>query len=297
MTGQEYERAFQEVGEGESKTKGGSKRHSAREKKPVTIDDLGYTGGSTKTAGKKNGVARCEQILAQLRKHPYASQFYTLAFPANGGEPMDLCTVEQKLKAGAYSTPYHFALDVRKIWNRSWAENAPGSEPHNFTTEISNYFEKLMRELSDTQSMPQENAQIEELRKKVSKVEGNLRKIESAPAAASKVGILDKPMSVQEKALLRQNIMKLPQEKLQGVIDIIRDSIDLDKNKEELEFDIDKLSTRTCRQLDQYVKKCIRPSPAGGKKKAPAKATKAPPRNRAPVPTPMLPEREEVPLV
>ncbi len=300
VTGQDYERAFQEVdlaGEGESRSKSGTKRHSARERKPVAIDDLGYVD---REQGKKGGrgvttegYKKCERILGQLKKHPCAVQFLVPApvLPEHQDrvkEPMDLSTVERKLRTGAYPSSYHFALDIRKIWNNSWQMNPAGSEAHNYTTEISNYFEKLMKEVGDVPLVLEESSQIQALKKKVSRVEGTLHKLESGSVKAStpRSAGLDRPMLPQEKAVLRQNIMKLPQDKLQGVIAIIRDSIDMDKNKEVLEFDIDALPSRKCRELDQYVKKSIPGTAKGGKKKASGKAkAKAPTKGKA-VPKP-----------
>ncbi len=305
-------------GEGSAKKaaqKAASKRYSSREKKPVTIDDLGYVDKEqAKKTGKagfasSEGYKKCERLLAQLKKHPYAGQFLVAPTHIPGyteaiKEPMDLNTVEKKLKSGAYPSSYHFALDIRKIWNNSWAYNEQGSEIFNYTTEISNYFEKLMKEVGDVQFVPEENPEIQDLKKKVDKVASTLKKFAAtgagaAPAPAKAAGTpktaLDRPMTAQEKAQLRQKIMMLPQDKLHGVISIIRDSIDMSKNNEVLEFDIDALPTRKCRELEQYVIRAIGGTAKGGKKKAepkpkPAKGGKA----QQPAPQPAgRPEQQE----
>ncbi len=266
----------------------------------------GGKGGFTTTEGYK----KCERILAQLKKHPCAGQFMvapTLApeFKDRVKEPMDLTIVERKLKGGVYPSSYHFALDIRKIWNNSWAVYPPSTELYNYTTEISNYFEKLMKEIGDVPIVPEESVQLQELKKKMSKVEGTLRRFESGAAVAAvrpptgthkAPSAMDKPMTAQEKALLRQNIMKLPQEKLQGVIAIIRDSIDMEKNKEVLEFDIDALPTRKCRELDLYVKKSIPSAQKAGKKKQAKTKSKTKPvlqEAPAPVAAPATAQRRE----
>jgi len=42
-------------------------------------------------------------------------------------EPMDISTVEEKLKNMEYSSVNQFAADVRKIWNNAFKYNAKGS--------------------------------------------------------------------------------------------------------------------------------------------------------------------------
>ena len=283
-----------EGGNKKAAQKAASKRYSSREKKPVTIDDLGYVDKEqSKKGGKSNfasseGYKKCERLLTMLKKHPSASQFMMAPTHIPGytetiKEPMDLITVEKRLKNGAYPSSYHFALDIRKIWTNSWTFNEAGAEVHNNTTEISNYFEKLMKEVGDVQFVPEENLEIQDLKKKVDKVTSTLKKFAAAGAtggpavAASKTSGtpktgLDRPMTAQEKAQLRQKIMMLPQDKLHGVISIIQDAIDMSKNKEVLEFDIDALPTRKCRELEQYVMRALgEPSAKATKKKAESK--------------------------
>ncbi len=249
----------------------------------MTIDDLGYVDRDQARKGSKGsfstseGYKKCERLLAALRKHPNAVQFMSSAsmpgYEQGTREAMDLTTLERKLKSGAYPSSFQFALDARKIWSNSWSVNHAGSDAFIATTEISNYFEKLMKELGEVQILPEENSELQELKKKVKKVDSAIRKIAggvaikaAAPQPASR-SILDRPMSTQEKAQLKQNIMKLPQEKLQGVIAIIQSSVEMPQDKETLEFDIDKLPVRTCRELDQYVKKSIQGGAKAGKKR------------------------------
>lgn len=263
------------------------KRHSAREKRTVEIDDLGYSNKEQlKKAGKGASEAykKCEQILAQLRKHPCAGQFlYPVMFPGYAEavkEPMDLSTVERKLKAGIYTSTNNFALDVRKIWSNAWSFNQPGSDIYIMTTQISDYFENKIKEVEDVAFVPNGNNELQELKKKVNKVSGALRKIAgNAPApllqraASSGNGSkkpLERPMNAHEKAQLGQNIRKLPQDKVLEMLQLLRDVVDLSKATEGVELDLEKLTTRKCRELEQYVKKAL----GGSKKKATASKKK-----------------------
>jgi hypothetical protein len=138
-----------------------------------------------------------------------------------------------------------------------------------------------MKEIDDVQFTVEENNEIQELKKKVNKVTGALKKIagsavggvplKTAASGGSKSN-LDKPMTTQEKGLLKQNIMKLTQDKLQGVVQIIKSSIDASKNKDTLEFDIDTLPVRVCRELDIFVRKNMVTSQKSAKKKGTPKA-------------------------
>lgn len=287
--GTEYEQAFldsENVGNSGNFNKKigqkvGGKRYSSREKKPVTYNDLGFVDkDQVKKGGKGSynileGYKKCERIISQLKKHQYADKFMNVIHNIPGKEPTDLNTVEKKLKGGLYQSSYHFALDVRKIWTNSWEINPSGSEIHEQTNDISNFFEKIIKEVGDVQLVPEENSEIQQLKKQVNKVTGQLRKIAgSSNAAPSKSfstgtprGGGEKPMSLQEKSILKQSIMKLPQDKLPGVIQIIRDTIDLSKSQDVLEFDIDELPTRKCRELELYVKKNIGNTQKSNKKK------------------------------
>lgn len=66
--------------------------------------------------------------------------------------------------------------------------------------------------------------------------------------------ISDKPMTLNEKKALGQNIRKLPPEYLRGVWEIVCDGTELAQEKDELEFDIETLPVRKVRELERYVK-------------------------------------------
>ena len=250
------------------------KRHSVREAKPVAFEDLGYTGkDQAKKVGKSASEAykKCEKILNQLRKLPNVTPFL---YPANNlpgyldtvKEPMDLGAVERKLKSGLYTSPYHFSLDVRKIWNNSWSYNKPGTEMYIATTQISNTFEYMMRDVEDVPFADSGNSEIHELKRKVNRIAGAISRITetasapamvSSPRAARK--IVEKPMSMQEKATLGQNIRKLPQEKVLEMLQVLKGFVDLSKAKDGLELDLDKLPLKKCRELEQFVKRSLVP--------------------------------------
>jgi hypothetical protein len=274
------------AGEGGNKKVGG-KRQSAREKKPVNIQDLGYVDKEQLRKGSlmnSEGYKKCERLLTQLKKHSLATNFmvaptnipeYTMRIK----EPMDLMTVEKKLKSGQYHTSFHFALDIRKIWNNSWLFNKDGTELHNLTNEISTYFEKLMLEVGEVQFVTEGSQEIQHLKKKIDKVQNTLKRIDGTGSGKGmQRDIMDRPMTTQEKTALKNQIMNLSQDKLAGMIKIIQDTIDMSNNSQTLEFDIDSLTTRKCRELEQYVNR-VNVTPKSAKKKPPPKTMKAPARS------------------
>ena len=103
------------------------------------------------------------------------------------------------------------------------------------------------------------NEQMSEIKHSISAIQKELTKINqkerNPPKGRPQNGALDKPMTPQEKQALGMNIRSLSPEQLRGIIDIMRDSCK--EQSETLEFDIDTLPPRKCRELERYVKKCL----------------------------------------
>jgi hypothetical protein len=68
--------------------------------------------------------------------------------------------------------------------------------------------------------------------------------------------ISDKPMTVQEKTILKESIVHLTPDQQRGIINIVADCIN-QNNSEVFEFELDQLPPKKCRELEFYVKKCI----------------------------------------
>lgn len=259
-----------------------SPRHSTREKRPPAVDDLGYTNRELlKRAGKGavEAFKKCERVLMLLKKHQHSKNFlYPVTAPGYSNvvkEPMDLATAEKKLKAGAYTSSHLFAADIRKIWNNAWSYNQPGSPIYIATTSISNYFEGLMREIEDVQFTPETNEAIQQLKKQVTKANERLKKItgsgmnltlQRANSSNSRKPT-ERPMTSKERSILAQKIQRLSKEKPLEIINILKDVLDFSTVKDEVEFDLERLSTRKCRELDLAVRRALVSSKAKSKKK------------------------------
>ena len=220
-------------------------------------------------------------ILRKLQRHPLASPFLE---PVDLScvpdyldvvrEPMDLSTVERKLAEGKYTSAYEFSADVRKIWSNAFQYNGQDTELYHITVTLSSYFESLFKG-HENLLLTDRNDAIEGLYKQLEALKKEIKDIKG-PKAPSRVPQLanDRPMTLQEKKVLGQNIRSLQPQHLRGLIAIIKDSLPKDIQGTELEFDIDTLSPKVCRELERYVKQCLSGGPGGtvgktqGKKKS-----------------------------
>lgn len=195
---------------------------------------------------------RCERLVTEMTKHPSAQYFMNLASATINTEtikePIDLTILGKRLSQGYYLDVKQFVADARKIWENSWSINKTGTDLYIATTNMSNYFENLVKDV--TMPAPKANPKTQ----KSHHPKANLTNRADA-------GKDNEPMTIQEKSLLRQNIMRIGPDKIQGLVDIIQSVVDTKKSKESLEFDIDKLPNRVCRELERYVNRCIGEKP------------------------------------
>ena len=106
---------------------------------------------------------------------------------------------------------------------------------------------------------------VQDLYRKIDKLSKGFKEIQSKGTSLKIQVKADKPMSFLEKKSLCQSIKNLDPKYLKGVLDIVKECMDI--QGEELEFDIDKLPPKVCRELDIYVKQCLQ-APAIKKKPA-----------------------------
>lgn len=221
------------------------------------------------------GAKKCLNLLQRLKKHNCVGPFLQPVDVEGLGlwdyydivpEPMDLGTVEKKLKNGDYSSVDEFGTDIRKIWSNAMAYNTEGSAIYNMTLKISQYFERIFKEIEDVPF----NDKVFELEKKVKMLTqqiASLNKPEtlsakkvsgSGPRFAKSPSSIEEPMTIQEKKVLCDHIKRLPPESLRGVWEIVSRSIpNTQNNKEELVFDIDALPVKVTRELEKFVKSKI----------------------------------------
>ena len=65
-------------------------------------------------------------------------------------------------------------------------------------------------------------------------------------------------MTISEKNSLGNSIRSLNPEQLKGIVSILSDSMVIDQKSKFFEFDIETLNTRKLRELEKYVKNCLK---------------------------------------
>jgi hypothetical protein len=243
-------------------------KRSLREKKPNLIKDLGYIdkdfAKAAKTGLTQDVFKKCEKVLQKLKKHVLSDSFFSHINP----DVPTLGQVEKQLKAYLYTSVFQFGMDVRKIWNHYFTNETNNTEIYQKTFTLSNYFEEIFKEV---ESNPEEKTDLHELQKKVNKLQEKFNEINQNKSISNSNlkrersgSNLDKPMSMAEKNMLGNNIRLLTPEQLKGIIKILNESLSVDQSKKYFEFDIETLSSKKLRELDKYVKSCLKMNSAGG---------------------------------
>lgn len=240
-------------------------RRSSRKNVERKYDEYESLQATTSQAHKNitDGVRKCYNLLQRLKKHPSAGPFLEPVDVEGLGlydyydyvkEPMDLSTVERKLNENQYAKVSEFAADIRKIWNNSFLYNAKGSYIYRMTVEMSNFFEKLFKEIEDislTSTIKDLEKQVEKLSKQISSIHQSSVSRQSITSRSARG--YDKPLTTEEKRRLGENIRQLNPEHLRGVWEIVSVVLSDQTNREELEFDIDVLPPHVARELQRYV--------------------------------------------
>jgi hypothetical protein len=174
---------------------------------------MGLAGNkSSKTVN--DGLRKCEQILNMLTAHRCSEPFLMPVdhiglglddYPIIVKEPMDISTIRKKLKNRDYKSPVQFAIDVRRIWQNSFTYNQKFSPIYNMTVEMSDYFEKLNKELNDGVSGMDDELVALSKRDSLSKPKEFSLKIGTKISQPVKQ-VTERPMTHEEKLVLSQMI-------------------------------------------------------------------------------------------
>lgn len=164
----------------------------------------------------------CLKILQQLQQHKCALPFMEpvdvdgLNIPEYREivkEPMDLTTIETKLKSGKYTVPAQFHADVVRIFNNSYLFNAPNEDFIKITNEFEKYYYRISGEIK-----PQDKAQP-----KPQLPPSKSQKKKKKPTLSRELNE-SQPMTLEEKKELAYNIHRLAKEHLKGLRSIVFDS-------------------------------------------------------------------------
>lgn len=238
-----------------------------------------YAEAEQTIRGTNESFKKCTKIISIIKRNANAGPFLEPVDPIALGiptyfdiikNPMDLATVEGKLRNLDYDSPEQFDADMRLIWANALAFNPPGSQVYRMAENLSNYFEELLRR--DEESIGGFKAQAERTKKKSADDED--AQISRAPKGPISKNMMEKPLTYQEMKQLSNMIRLLPTEHLWGVWNIVSGG-DGTRTNEELEFDIETLPVRAARELEKYVRSKInstqkKKKPSGNAQVAPA---------------------------
>ena len=203
--------------------------------------------------GQNDSFKKCFRILQSVKKHPLSCLFLARnscnESQNNNEEVFDLNLIESKLGSGEYLCAYHLAKDIRSMFNSSFFEYSKEPELFVKTFELSKLFEKLFK--GNENLIFSENI-VQDLNKKIEKLTQGIKEIQSkVPSISQK----DKKMTAIEKKQLCQSLKKLDPKHFHGVLKIVKKS--LNTQGDEIEFDVEKLPNKVCRELERYIKQYL----------------------------------------
>ena len=196
---------------------------------------------------------KCKKGLEKIKESKYCNKYYQ----SNNPEIPCLANIEKKVNNYEYQTLFDFEMDVRKIWFHYFEIN----KYDEITKKMSEDWEKICTDL-DAQNNEMTMNNIKKRTDKLQKELDDFKDLskDSLPAPVKKVNQQNndhnKPMTVEEKNQLGNNIRTLNKEQLKGIIKILNENNSVPKSKY-FEFDIDKLPTKKLRELEKYVKECL----------------------------------------
>lgn len=126
---------------------------------------------------------RCNKILQLIKQNKISQPFLKPVDPILMNipdyfsiikEPMDLGTVEKKLRNGDYFTAHQFDIDMKKIWSNAKLYNSPDTLIYKLACELSDNYEKVYEE-----EFYIEYKDILKSKKKIDKLTQNIENLES----------------------------------------------------------------------------------------------------------------------
>ena len=216
-----------------------------------------YTEAERTIRGTSELFNKCQRIVDILKKDEDIEPFMEPVDPVELDipdyfdiikNPMDIGTIERNLRDHKYETPEEFNKEMRLVWSNCMTYNPEESDIYKMAKEFSDKFEALLQTDLDKRKA---RVQVPIMKDKVED-----RVVDSEANRPVKTDESVNKMTYQEKKTLSDMIRKLPQDYLWGVWEIVSKG-DNEKQNEELEFDIETLSTETARKLEKYVQGMI----------------------------------------
>ncbi|CAO2202406.1 unnamed protein product [Urochloa humidicola] len=229
---------------------------------------------------------KSSSLLGRLMKHKFGWVFNKPVDPVALGlhdyfmvikQPMDLGTIRARLSKGQYRNPKEFADDVRLTFHNAMTYNPKGQDVHFMAEQLSGIFEAQWPEIEAEVNYL---ASCPPLPKKFPPPPIDLRLLErsgsmrqhmaldsSRPVSHtptySRTPSMKKPrakdpnkrdMTIDEKRKLSENLQNLPPEKLDAVVQVIKNkNLSVRQHEDEIEVEIDSMDVETLWELDRFV--------------------------------------------
>ena len=209
--------------------------------------------------GQGDAFKKCYKFLQSLKKN---SSSNLLLMPIiNNNDSIDITEdnlsisiIENKLISNDYLCAYHIGKDLRSMLSNNFL--AFSREPEIFI-EIFKFSKFFELQYKNCEKLVFSDNIIQELNKIIEKLTNNIKEFQNKEPQIK--GIKDKKMTSLERKQLLQSIKKLDPKYLNGVIKIIKGTTSIQGG--ELEFDVDNLPHKVCRELEKYIKQCLQIKP------------------------------------
>ncbi|TVU33287.1 hypothetical protein EJB05_25080, partial [Eragrostis curvula] len=231
---------------------------------------------------------KSSSLLSRLMKHKFGWVFNNPVDPVALGlhdyfaiikHPMDLGTIRARLSRGQYRNPKEFAADVRLTFHNAMTYNPKGQDVHIMAEQMSAIFEAQWPEIEAEvnylascpplpKKFPPPPIDLRFLEKSDSfrqqmALDSNSRPISHTPTYSARTPSMKKPrakdpnkrdMTIEEKRKLSDNLQNLPPEKLDAVVQIIKNkNLSVRQHDDEIEVEIDSMDAETLWELDRFV--------------------------------------------
>ncbi|PVH66000.1 hypothetical protein PAHAL_1G123200 [Panicum hallii] len=263
---------------GRKKSKHHKKKHRSQESHGADFD--------AERRLYSHAFKKSSSLLSRLMKHKFAWVFNKPVDPAALGlhdyfaiikHPMDLGTIRARLSQGQYRNPKEFADDVRLTFHNAMTYNPKGQDVHFMAEQLSGIFEAQWPEIEAEVNYL---ASCPPLPKKFPPPPIDLRFLERSDSMRRHMALdssrpishtptytrtpsMKKPrakdpnkrdMTIDEKRKLSENLQNLPPEKLDAVVQVIKNkNLSVRQHDDEIEVEIDSMDAETLWELDRFV--------------------------------------------
>lgn len=203
------------------------KEHNEEEKKIKKIHKTKNKNGISSSSTSIN--QKMEYVMSKIKQNEFSAFFFSNVISKENFT--SLSVIEKNIGEGIYKSVYTFFLDLRKFLI-FYIENYQDNK------EI---YDKTLKMIE----------QIETLAIEIEKMHERSKSVKS-------LYIGERPMTVKEKSTLANYIRGLPEDQLKGLVNLLDEETEMDKRKGYFEVDIEKLSNSRLREIEKYVKSCMK---------------------------------------